>query len=65
MQNDKLLNNKVNVKMPGGTLTVQKEKSSYFFIGQPKKIYDGVFEGFWKLKNLYLLKINEFYSIFS
>ena len=42
MQNDKLLNNKVNVKMPGGTLTIQKEKSSHFLIGQPTKIYDGV-----------------------
>ena len=41
LQNNKLLNNKVNVKMPGGTLTVQKEKNSYFLIGQPKKIYDG------------------------
>ena len=28
--------------MPGGTLTVQKEKNSYFLIGQPKKIYDGI-----------------------
>ena len=42
LQNNKLLNNKVNVKMPGGTLTVQKEKNSYFLIGQPKKIYDGI-----------------------
>ena len=41
LQSNKLLNNKVNVKMPGGTLTVQKEKSCYFLIGQPKKIYDG------------------------
>ena len=44
MQSDKLLNNNVNVEMPGGTLTVQKEKSSYFLIGQPKKIYEGVFK---------------------
>ena len=42
LQNNKLLNNKVNVKMPGGTLTVQKEKNIYFLIGQPKKIYDGI-----------------------
>ena len=31
MQNDKLLNNKVNVKMPGGTLTVQKKKTVIFY----------------------------------
>ena len=42
LQNNKLLNSKINVKMPGGTLTVQKEKNSYFLIGQPKKIYDGI-----------------------
>ena len=41
LQNNKLLNNKVNVKMPGGTLTVHKEKRSYFLIGQPKTIYGG------------------------
>jgi diaminopimelate epimerase len=42
LQNNKLLNNKVIVKMPGGTLIVKKEKSNYFLIGQPKKIYDGI-----------------------
>ena len=42
LQNNKLLNSKINVKMPGGTLTVKKEKNSYFLIGQPKKIYDGI-----------------------
>ena len=43
MQNDKLLNNKVNVKMPGGTLTVQKKKLLFSYWAS-KKIYDGILE---------------------
>ena len=37
LQNNKLLNNKVNVKMPGGTLTVQKEKTVIFLLVSQKK----------------------------
>lgn len=46
LQINKLVNNKVEVKMPGGILTIQKEKRDYFLIGHPKKVYDGTIKAY-------------------
>ena len=54
LQNNKLLNNKVNVKMPGGTLTVQKEKTVIFLLGSQKKF---------TMEYLKLMEIEKFISL--